>query len=381
MPAKNKFSLKPLGKVIKYTILITNIVAVILLLLSIMAWLIVPSRLVFVAYLGLGFPFILALNVAYLLLWLIFWQWRYAAGQLIVILLCYSPILTYCPLNRKTKDIPDNCMKILTYNVRGFNWLTGREARNNPMIDYIANSNADIICLQEFIVSSDNANKTGLITEKEFNKIMSHYPYRSIIRLGEKKSKNLYGLAVYSKYPIQKAGEIPIDSPYNGAAIYELKIGKKIVTLVNNHLESNRITAEDKVLYGKFIKTDEKGKMLDVVSQNIQERLGTAYRVREYQANIISQYIQKRDSLSFGTIVCGDFNDVPNSFTYHQIKGNMIDAYANTGFGPGITFHENHFWFRIDFIFHSLGFQSYNCTVDKVKYSDHYPVWTYLQIK
>lgn len=381
MPATSKISLKPIGRIAKFILLLMNLLAILLLILSVMAWLIVPTRLTFVAYLGLGFPAILVLNILFLVIWAILWQWKYVFIQFVILLCCYSPILTYCPINMRTKEIPENTIKILTYNVRGFNWLTGDTARHNPMVKYIVDCDADIVCLQEFIVSGDNKNKRGLLTEKEFNKLMDNYPYHSIIRLGEKKSQNLYGLALYSKYPIKKQAEIPINSPYNGSAIYELEIGKKVITLVNNHLESNRITAEDKILYNEFIKADAKSKMINEVTQNIQERLGTAYRVREEQANIISGYIQKHDSISDGIIVCGDFNDVPNSFTYHKIKGDLIDAYATTGLGPGITFHENMFLFRIDFIFHSLAFNAYNCTVGKVKYSDHYPVWTYLEMK
>ena len=104
-----------------------------------------------------------------------------------------------------------------------------------------------------------------------------------------------------------------------------------------------------------------------------------AYKKRERQADLIANYIEQQDTNA--TIVCGDFNDTPISYAYHKIKGDMTDAFANTGLGQGITYHENRFWFRIDFIMHSLAFESYNCTVDKVKYSDHYPVHTYLHFK
>ena len=43
--------------------------------------------------------------------------------------------------------------------------------------------------------------------------------------------------------------------------------------------------------------------------------------------------------------------------------------------------NENFFWFRIDNILHSANMKPINCTVDKVRYSDHYPLWCYLQLK
>lgn len=378
MPAKSKQAGRVVAQWIKRTVFVTNLIAILLLLLSISAWYIVPSKVTFIAYLGLGFPFILGVNLIYLFLWIIFWRWRYAIIQLVVLASCWIPINTYFPVNFKTKEIPEKSFKVLSYNVRGFNWLTGKDARKNPMIDYIAESGADIICLQEFAIST-RKDKRGIITESELNKILKKYPYRSIERLGNRKGHTAYGIACYSKFPIKKSALLPLNSTFNGAAIYEMEINGKTVTLVNVHLESNRINAEDKQLYSNFLSNSADKETFDAVANNIQERLGVAYKSREEQANIISQYIAKEGTIA--TIVCGDFNDTPISYAYHKIKGDMIDAYANSGSGQGITYHENRFWFRIDFIMHSLAFQSYNSEVGDVKYSDHYPVWTYLHYK
>jgi endonuclease/exonuclease/phosphatase family metal-dependent hydrolase len=238
-------------------------------------------------------------------------------------------------------------------------------------------SNADIICLQEFAVSSTK-NKNWIISEEELSSMLKDYPYHEIIKLSTSRGSLTYGLACYSKFPIEKVTKLPLESTYNGSAMYELNINKKKVILVNNHLESNRITAEDKRLYKDFFKTRDK-EIFEEVAMNIQTRLSAAHKIREAQAETIRSLIDKQKSNA--TIVCGDFNDSPISFAYSTIKGDLVDSYANTGFGPGITYNENKFWFRIDYIMHSVSMQSYNCTVDKVKYSDHYPVWTYLAFR
>jgi len=379
MQVKNKLSKIKVGKFIKYAVFATNILAIIILFLSVLAWYVVPSRVSIIAYLGLGFPIILFVNVLYLLLWVITFRWRYALVQIIAISICWQPILTCFPVHFKTKesDIPENRIKVLTYNVRAFNWLRGEAARENPILEYLVNSNADIICLQEFAVSPVK-NKNSIISEKEIKEILKDYPYSQIIRLGTSRGNLTYGLACFSKFPIEKAERLPLESSYNGSAMFELNINKRKVTLVNNHLESNRITAEDKQLYKEFFKTRDRD-MIGEVAMNVQARLGTAYKIREAQADIIKSLIDRQETDA--TIICGDFNDSPISYAYYTIKGDLVDSYANTGFGQGITYHENKFWFRIDFIMHSLAFQSYNCTVDKVKYSDHYPVWTYLAFK
>lgn len=382
MRVKNKLSKIRVGRFIKYTVFATNLIAIIILILSTLAWYVVPSQVTFIAYLGLGFPIILFINILYLILWVITFRWKYALVQLIAICAFWQPILTCYPIHFKTKekDIPQKHIKVLTYNVRAFNWAKGEAARNNPILDYLVNSNADIICLQEFAVSPSNSkNKKSIISEVEIKQKLKDYPYSRIIKLGSSRGNLIYGLACFSKFPIEKAERLPLESSYNGSAMYELKINKKKVTLVNNHLESNRITAEDKKLYKEFFRTRDR-EMIGEVAMNVQTRLGAAYKIREAQAKIIRSIIDKQETDA--TIVCGDFNDSPISYAYYTIKGdNLVDSYANTGFGQGITYHENKFWFRIDFIMHSMAFQSYNCTVDKIKYSDHYPVWTYLAFK
>lgn len=381
MPAKNDHILKPIGKFTRHILLIANIFVAILLILGAAAWYIAPSKFILPSYIGLGFPVVIIINIIFLTIWLISRKWKYAIALSILFVILYAPISAYFPINITGQSVPDNSIKILTYNVSNFNWKTGKEARNNPLIEYIANSGADIVCMQEFFIAK-NKNKQSIISESELNKIMKDYPYRSITPLSANKgAKNNFGLAIYSKYPIKKSKEIPLKSAYNGAAYYELDINGKKISLFNNHLESNKITPEDKALYKKFIKTDEKGEMADKVAQNIHRRLSKAYKIREQQVKIISDYIQKQDSVSDGIIVCGDFNDVPNSYTYHKMRGNLTDSFAKTGNGAGVTFNEKMFHFRIDFIFHSSNIESYNCTVGDVTYSDHYPVWTYLKLE
>lgn len=379
MPVKSKFTGR-IGKIIKYTIFATNILAIILLLLSLLSWSVVPSKVTVIAYLGLLFPVILFINVAYLILWTVFWRWRYALVELAVIACCWVPISTCFPIHTKTKEsaLPDNKIKVLTYNVRGFNWLRGENALSNPILDYVVKSDADIVCFEEFVVFTGKGKNT-IITETELNKIMKDYPYKSIITLGNKKGGAYkYGLACYSKFPILESYKIPIESSFNGSAMHTLDIQGRKVTLVINHLESNGFTAEDKKKYKEFFRTRDKDSF-DQMANTIQARMGTAYKVREEQVNIIRKFIDQQNTDA--TIICGDFNDTPLSYAYHTMKGNFVDSYANTGFGQGITYHENMFWVRIDYIMHSLAFESYNCTVDKIKYSDHYPVWTYLAFK
>ena len=123
-----------------------------------------------------------------------------------------------------------------------------KENGKNPVLEYIRASNADIVCLQEHNVSSTA--KIHL-NAKEVEKGMKAYPYRHIQRVGKEISNNR--IAIYSKYPILSARGLQYESSYNGSAIYELKVNEDTITLINNHLESNKLTKEDKVIYGEVM--------------------------------------------------------------------------------------------------------------------------------
>jgi len=371
MSAKNKKI--TFRKIIQYLVFATNIIAIILLVSSPLAWKVSPLKTNFFSYIGLGFGIIWLVNIVYLFLWILFSKWKLALISLIALVVCHKPILTFSPLHLFPKEVPQKNIKVLTYNVEGFRNEMQKNAPAHPILEYIANTDADIVCLQEYMIS-----KTGqsLISQHDVNKILNKYPHRSVTGLESSGKYHIYGLACFSKFPIVKTHEINFDNSYNGAAIYTVNIDNLPYTVVNVHLESNQITTEDKKLYSDFLQNKETAN-LEEVTTNIRSRLGRAYRKRAHQVQKINNSLAKEKTN--GIILCGDFNDTPISYAYHQLKGDLVDAYASTGFGPGITYHEDFFLFRIDYIMHSKNMKAYRTKVDKVTYSDHYPVYTFLE--
>ncbi len=369
MQVKNRKSILRYGW---YILLIVNAVFIFLMLTASLAWYIPPTTTTLFAYPGLIFPVISGINLAFVIFWIIFRKWKFLFLSILPFILCIKPVTTYFPLNLTKIEVPDESIKFLSYNVRAFNWLKMEKGKEeNDIIAYIRDSGADIVCIQEF-VSIENGGKSSA---NGIQKRLKHYPYYSFVNFRPGTS-HTYGVACFSKYPINKTIQIPLESD-NGSAIFRLDINDKIISVVVNHLESNGITAQGKELYREFFKENKKIK-IDDIAHNIKDRLGTAYRKRTLQAQIVKKWINREKTE--GIIVCGDFNDTPVSYTYHKIKGDLIDAYVENEFGPRITYHENHFWFKIDFIMHSKNIQSYNCTVEKINYSDHYPLWSYLKI-
>jgi hypothetical protein len=149
--------------------------------------------------------------------------------------------------------------------------------------------------------------------------------------------------------------DIVLDSLFNSQNLY-LLMHKMLLYKLTDY--------NNCYFYGKQINSVMK------INYNFMRRLGYMEKVKNY--------ISKQSS--DGVIICGDFNDTPISYAYSKMKVGLKDAYVSTGFGPGITYHEDLFLFRIDHIFHSPNIKAYQTKVDKVKFSDHYPLRTYLYL-
>lgn len=362
-----------LKKTFRIIFLGINIFTLLLLLSSFLAWNVSPEKTTVFSYIGLGFPAVLLVNIMFLIFWIFLFSWKTVLLNVVVLLICYSPITTYFALNFTDKKVPENAIKILSYNVRGVSWqLDKKWTENHPMVQYLKSVDADIICMQEYMASTSDKHASS----RNLQNLLKKYPYYSEVPLRSRNGGYMYGLVCFSRYPIMETKQIPIKTDDNGAALFKINIDGKIIHVINNHLESNRLTSNDKKLYRDFFKDKGDAVKINDITQNLEERLGVAFKKRAPQAEMIAQYIQ--DVGADGVIVCGDFNDTPISYTYRTISRGLKDAFVETGFGAGITYHENHFWFRIDYILYSKNMKAYQFKVDQVKYSDHYPICTYL---
>jgi len=347
------------------------------LLLSSFSGYISPHHSVFFSYLGLFFPFILVGNIAVFITWVIFKQWKQVLFHFAVFGICGGAIYTYCPLHLKTETIPEGAIKILTYNVMRFNNMTKNDPGNPPnqILQYILENDADIVCIQEFGALKT---KTHYLSEEYILDVFKKYPYYHLHPILSASNYYMNGLAIFSRFPILSTAIIPYESAYNGSFITELDIQGKQVTLINNHLESNKLTEEERDSYYQLTREIDT-QSLDVFRQAITKRLTPAFKGRAIQAQLISQIIKEEKNPYI--IVCGDFNDTPISYTRFKIKENLRDAFVDSGFGLGITYNKYRFLFRIDYILHSKNIKSYNCKVEKVGSSDHYPLWCFLQLQ
>lgn len=352
---------------------LANVLVVILFIASAYSDRISPEKSILFSYLGLAFPVLFVANVCFIIYWLFLWKWKYLLIGLLSVLICWGPVKRYFPFHKRVEDIPkENVIKVLTYNVMAFGYKDHTKESPNAIIRYIANSGADVVCLQEYAVSKSDKN----LTSQKLYEALDMYKYRSVIPISSTKYQS-FGIAVFSKFPITNSRRIQYDSSFNGSSIHELDVNGKKIVLINNHLESFKLTMEDRSRYSAFIK-NMNTETLDGIKAALEQKLGPAFRIRAKQADAVANEIKKVNGDYL--LVCGDFNDTPISYAHRTIQGILTDAFVESGMGPGITYNRNFFLFRIDNILHSSNMTAMNCTVDKVRYSDHYPLWCELQM-
>lgn len=306
-----------------------------------------PAKSGVLSVIALAAPIIYLLDVVVMMYWIVRWRWwRVVAMLSIVVLgLAYMPRYYKLDWERKydTKSIERNFKKVVTYNVR--------EGRVPGIADSLLLYRPDIICLQEVVTSSDNWNKLA----EQFRTT---------------KSDKIDGpLQILSRYRIIRSGLVePLDK--QSAVWADLRIDRDTVRVVNIHLQSTAIRAEDtKFLeHHQYIYDSARNDKL----RSIVARLVENNRKRAEQAECLSSFLSKSP---YPTILCGDFNDVPLSYTYHCISRGMDDTFVKMADGYTYTYNTLYGLLRIDNIFVSPEIDVVSYEVDhELEFSDHYPV-------
>ncbi len=353
-----------LRKIIYCVLLLISAIAASGILLAAFAGVINPNTFVLPALLGLAFEWLLALNALTCVMWIFTQRKRYMFISGLALLISLAPIIRTCNITSHTdKPITEkHQLKILTYNTLRLGKRHLPE--NNQVLKYIKNNNSDIVFLQEYEESQSNK----FLRHDDIFRELSKYPYHYTQFRIENKSRK-FGVAIFSKYKLFNFKNIEYESALNGAFSCDAIVDNTIIHLVCVHLESNKITGSEleQPLEDVKNKADFRGG-----AKVLLKKLIEAYKLRTIQAEIVAKEI---NSQTHKTILCGDFNDVPVSYTYHTLARNLNDAFAEAGpRGFGHTFKHKVLHVRIDYILHSKDMKAYNLHIDKNSDSDHYPV-------
>lgn len=361
-------------KILNKSLFICNILAALGLMLAYMAAFVSPQLFWPLAFFGLALPYLLILNLLFLLYW-IFRGKRYFLLSLLMIILGYKSIPSFVQLRFQQESIKEKDLKVLSFNVRVFDlymWSKDKTTRNQ-IFDFLDQENADIICLQEFYHSDkqDKYQFKTLDTLVQFLKAKNfHVHYTTTLR-----ETDHWGVVTFSKYPIVNKGIVPFQYQDDNACIYtDINKDDQTIRIYNAHLASIKLDKHD---YKAMQKVNENNYSKDFDQELMMlSKIRYGFERRSSQADSIKKSIQNSP---YPSILLGDFNDTPSSYAYRTIKGEFKDAFIESGSGLGRTYIGEFPSFRIDYILHDQKFISKEYRTHTVKLSDHHPISCYIQ--
>lgn len=350
-----------------------NIGAALALCLAYLANYINPAKIWYISFFGLAYPYILLINTIFIVFWLLRKN-KLVLISLVAILLGFSTIGRFFQFKFSNKaNLTDSSFKVLTYNVRLFNYFEWEREKSvrDSILEFINNESADIICLQEFFTR----NSPGL-SEKYIKNALNSAPNRHIEYTYSFSNGNTdFGIATFSKHPILYKGHIEFKNSLNACIYSDILVDSDTIRIYNVHLQSIKLKKDNYSVLDSIFHRNTNS--LDDV-KDISLRLRDAYVIRAKQVELLVDHMKKSP---YPVILCGDFNDTPVSYAYHQLLAGKKDAYRESGGGIGNTYRGKLPSYRIDYIFHDRDFVSANYKTTKINLSDHFPVTCYLQLK
>lgn len=330
---------------------------------------------------GYAFPVFMYANAAFVVVWLLS-RIRYVIVPLAGFLAAYSPMNIYCPMNFSANDYEDDMadnldarkdsiLKVLSYNILAFNTTEAPEGQPNPILEYIADSYADIICVQEYSYISGQDSLISILEDR--------YHYTDTIHSdGVNRGCDIIG--IYSRFPIISKAHIPIHTKGNTLGVFLLNINGDTVHVINAHLETVGMSVEQKEQFEQLVHGNRERDAMKSDSKMIVSKLAASTAMRAPQADAINDYIRRHHGERI--IFCGDINDHPLSYVRNTIAERLTDCFEVSGMGMGHTMHYNSMYVRIDNIMCSEHYEPLTCKVDKsVNLSDHFPIYCLLRAK
>jgi endonuclease/exonuclease/phosphatase family metal-dependent hydrolase len=320
-----------------------------------------PETMSFLTFIGLAYPWLLLLNFIFIFIWAAS-RMRYWWYSTACILLGFGYLMSVFGIHFLKTKTSNTSLKIVSFNLGS----TLRYDRTiQKLNDFLKKQDGDILCFQEY-AQNEEAFKNGVKAVE----VSQKYPHK--MRMDGNSN------VIFSKFPIIFKNIIPFDNPNggNGCNYADIKLSdNKIIRIYNVHLESNSVSGIADYLTEKadFDKKATWGKiltMLKLVRRNAKKRAN--------QAEKIAQHIA---SSPYPVIVCGDFNDIPVSYTYNVMSENLTDAFKTNGIGFGTTYSGNIPALKIDYILTDKKIIPLSFDIPDVRFSDHYPVVSSVEIK
>ncbi len=329
-----------------------------LMILSCLSVTVNPAKVWLMNVLGMMYMPLLLLNI-----FLMAWAMKRKSLSFLIPLVAIVPacfffrffVQTAKPEQTRSAELSSG-VRIMSYNIGRFaiSDIKGdRLQRTDSLFNYLAQTNSDIICLQEYF--GRDAAELSAFAEKYLPGYNVDY-YFFTGKYGR------FGNVTLSRIPVLGKGKLLFPESRNLAIYTEYALGGGKFRVYNCHLESYAISLSN---VWKAVKGDRK------MFQETGRKMRRSIIKRPMQVDNVLSSIENSNTRSF---VCGDFNDNPISNTYYRLAKGRSDSFTVAGHGFGASYRA--FWplIRIDYIFCPEGTSPVSHYTPKVDYSDHYPI-------
>jgi endonuclease/exonuclease/phosphatase family metal-dependent hydrolase len=354
---------------VKRFFIICNIILAVVFLLACLAPYLNPQTWWFVSILGLGFPFLLAVLFLFLIFWL-FVKRKFIFISLVAMLIGWKSISLLFAFHQQIRfdyKKPFDHLRIVTWNVARFielkkNNNEGSQTRLK-MMELLKQQNADVLCLQEVHTSIAPAYYNNIeYIQKELG-----YPYFYFTYEIDTKD-HWYSSIIFSRLPMVDTGRLYYPKPGITEVLLrtDLKFNNDTIRLFNTHLQSVLFEKTD---YDKIESLEHVDDGFVDNSKGILSKVKKGAIIRGRQADKAREIIAQSP---YPVLFTGDLNDVPTSYTYSAIRGDMQDVFLQKGLGMGRTFTSLSPTLRIDYIFADKNFSVLQYKKYNKELSDHY---------
>lgn len=339
------------------------------LLFAYMAPYVHPNTFKLLPFFGLTYPIFLVFTLVFLLIWSLA-RSRMAILVLLVLFMGGKLHFRMIALGSDPEVLPslENQLHVMSYNVRLFDLYNAAPGQigvvKGEIFNYLRSENPDIVCFQEFYHQDK---PTKFPTKDSIIQFLAIKDYHE--RYAHKlRGRQNFGVAIMSKYPMIAKGDVNFEdqseNDFNYCVYADIIKNSDTFRVYNVHLQSIRLQSAE---YSVFDENGQKKPKTSTI-RLMADKLLIAYPKRAQQARRVMEHINQSP---YPTIVCGDFNDTPLSYTYHQFNKFLIDSYRNTSTGIGATYVGKVPAGRIDYIFHTKDLNSFNFKIQSKALSDH----------
>ena len=331
-----------------------------------------PAKWWFISLLTLALPYLLLFLVLFFFFWLFvkpFW----IILPISVLLISLDAIKNIFPLRLNTEfqiQKKPGEIRVMSWNVELFNILHYKDHpdKKQRIIDLINKYDPDIACFQE-MVAGDNKKAINYFPDILQSLKFTDYFYSYGVKNDFDKYHH-FGIIIFSKFPIVRKQTL-VNKPdsYNSTFQFvDVVRDEDTFRIFNVHLQSLKFSQENLNYLDKGTVPSE-GNLAE--SKNIISKIKLGVLKRASQANFIKD---EMNHSPYPLIICGDFNDVPVSYSYEKIGKGMKNAFVEKGSGISRTFSSISPTLRIDNIFTDQNFKIVDYTRIKKSYSDHFPI-------